>query len=190
MFAADVLSRYPVGQPEPDDIDLAQEVDVAMCKVAAAIVHSPDVFGTTVEDIRHHSASDEQYQLLAQAISTKSFARSRSAEKSLIKDFHNVKDRLSIVDGLVTYTFESGAPRLVVPKSLRDQVVKNIHAAHQGEESVLARARNSVYWPGISKDIKQSCETCPECQEMAPSQAKEPLIVTEPSLYPFQKNGC
>ena len=54
--------------------------------------------------------------------------------------------------------------------ALRDQVIKNIHAAvHQGRESVLARTRNSIYWPGITNDIITSCESCRECQKMAPS---------------------
>ena len=51
---------------------------------------------------------------------------------------------------MVTYTYETGAPRLVVPIDLRKDIIENLHAAHQGEEAILARARESVYWPGIT----------------------------------------
>ena len=79
------------------------------------------------------------------------------------------------------------APRLVIPKSLRSNVIENLHAANQGVESICARARHSVYWPGIDKEIEKSCKTCDNCQKIAPSQPKEPMMYTPPPDYPFQQ---
>ena len=183
MFAADALSRYPVGTPDSDDVELAEEAEVSCVKISAAIVQSDDVFSTTVKEIKKVAASDE----LADTISRNSFAATRNTENDVIKEFFNVRDRLSIVDNLITYTYETGAPRLVVPKTLRKRVIQNLHAAHQGVESILARARNSVYWPGITNDIMRSCTSCKDCKEIAPSLAKEPLILSGPPEYPFEK---
>ena len=187
MFAADALSRYPVEEPDEEDKELSDGVDFASVKRIASIVRSTDVFAATEADIRAASTSDEQYKLLLDTVRENQFSPHKATEKELLKDFHNVRDRLSIVNGLVTYTFEDGAPRLVVPRNLRKRVVANLHSAHQGEESILARARASVYWPGITRDINLSCASCEQCQENAPSQDKEPLIMTGPPEYPFEK---
>lgn len=45
--------------------------------------------------------------------------------------------------------------RVVVPPSLRPQVMQHLHAAHQGISTMEQRARMIVYWPGKSKDILQ-----------------------------------
>ncbi len=187
MYAADVLSRYPVGKPDSDDVALAEEIEVASVKISAAIIQSTDVFATTIERIKQTAASDEQYKLLFHTINDKKFAPTRRTENDVIKEYYNVRDRLSIVDNLITYTYQSGAPRLVVTKKLRKEVIQNLHAAHQGEEAILARARSSVYWPKITDDIKESCAACTDCREIAPSQVKEPLIISAPPEYPFQK---
>ena len=52
---------------------------------------------------------------------------------------------------------------------------------------MLARARKSWYWPGMYRDINNHIDSCGTCQEMAPSHTKEPITLTEPPDYPFQK---
>ena len=62
--------------------------------------------------------------------------------------------------------------RVVVPPSLRHRV---LHAAHQGTSSMEQGARAIVYWPGMSQDIRNTREGCPDCSRNAPSQAATPL---------------
>ena len=62
----------------------------------------------------------------------------------------------------------------------------NFHAANQGSTSMLARARDDVYWPNMDNDINNHVSTCSQCRESAPSQQKEPLLMTEAPEYPFQ----
>jgi hypothetical protein len=38
------------------------------------------------------------------------------------------------------------------------------------------RARQTVFWPGISNDITTLVESCHNCQERLPRQQKEPLM--------------
>ena len=70
-----------------------------------------------------------------------------------LKEFHSVKDRLCMVKGLIMYGFEGNSPRVLIPMSLRVQVTNNLHVANQGSTSMLARARQTVYWPGLDRDI-------------------------------------
>ena len=50
-----------------------------------------------------------------------------------------------------------------------------------------ARANKSIYWPGIHNHIKIKRENCKNCSYYAPSQPKEPLILTPQPEWPFQQ---
>ena len=52
---------------------------------------------------------------------------------------------------------------------------------------MAARARQSVYWPGMDRDIQQHASDCRDCRGIAPSPPPEPLIMTDPPEYPFQQ---
>ena len=76
--------------------------------------------------------------------------------------------------------------RVVVPPSLRPRVLQSLHAAHQGTSSMEQRARAIVYWPGMSKDIRDTREGCADCNRNAPSQAATPPLPSAPPLSPFE----
>ena len=49
-----------------------------------------------------------------------------------------------------------------------------------------ARAETSVFWPGITADIKKIRERCIHCNTIAPSQPSPPPTAPTPPDYPFQ----
>ena len=136
--------------------------------------------------IKEAAKSDSQYKQLYKAIMHSSFSAEKSDEIPVLKEFHSVKDRLSIVNEAIMYGFEDNNLRILVPKSLRTQVMKNMHAANQGSSSMLARARQSVYCPGMDRDINSHCESCLQCRQMAPSKPKESLVSSDVPEYPFR----
>ena len=70
--------------------------------------------------------------------------------------------------------------------SLRTEVLQGLHAAHQGVAGMKARARYSVYWPGISAAIVNHRNTCRRSDFIAPSQSSESLCPPPEPEYPFQ----
>jgi len=50
-------------------------------------------------------------------------------------------------------------PKIVVPVSLREQVIRQHHdpvcAGHQGEKRTLSTLRLYYYWPSMSKDVEK-----------------------------------
>ena len=78
--------------------------------------------------------------------------------------------------------------RVVIPISLWNKILQSLHSAHQGVSSMLARAEDSVFWPGITSAITTMRKQCTHCNRMAPSQPSAPS--TSPILpdYPFQHN--
>ena len=93
---------------------------------------------------------------------------------------------MAVVGGLVTYTFDQGCVRLIIPESLRHHVVANLHTGHQGLDSMLRRARQSVYWPGIEGDLQHLRSLCDVCETHTSSQTHEQLVLTPLLDYPFQ----
>ena len=80
--------------------------------------------------------------------------------------------------------------RIIVPSSLRLEVLKSLHSAHQGVTAMNERAKIEVYWPDITNDIQKTRDSCHECNRIAPSQARpipfEPRIPTTP----FEAIAC
>ena len=73
--------------------------------------------------------------------------------------FWNYREDLSMENGLIT----KGA-RLLIPSTLRKKVLEQIHDGYLGIEKCMLKARDSVFWPGISNDIHETVEKCGICQ--------------------------
>lgn len=92
-----------------------------------------------------------------------------------------VCDSIYVQDGVLLY-----CDRVVVPPSLRDRVLRNLHAAHQGISAMEQCARAIVYWPGISEASRATRYGCADCNRNAPSQAATPPMLSSPPSTPFE----
>ena len=99
-----------------------------------------------------------------------------------IREFFDSPGHLSVSDALLTYD-----DRIVIPASMREEILERIHTGHQGITKCRERANLSVWWPGISKEIKSKVQLCHFCQENQSSQRKEPLMATVLPDRPWQK---
>ena len=151
-----------------------------------AIIHEESLM-LDEADLLRAAAEDPVYQMLIAKVLASDWHPQRSREVNSLRQFYNVRERLSVSGGLVTYSFEHGATRLVVPEILRHRVASRLHAGHQGLDSMLRRARQTVYWPGIEGDLKYHRSSCEACNVHSPSQPAEPLVMTPAADYPFQQ---
>ena len=76
---------------------------------------------------------------------------------------------------------------MVIPKTLRKETIQDLHAAHQGLESTLRRARESIYWPNMNNKVKDYISRCDTCLTYALRQQKEPLLNHEIPDPPWVK---
>ena len=95
-----------------------------------------------------------------------------------------IRGKLRLHDGLLVR-----GDRIVVPFSLRKQILERIHEGHMGVAKYRECAAQSVWWPRIGKDIKSWVASCRHCLEKQPSQASEPLLPSALPDRPFQKVG-
>ena len=70
---------------------------------------------------------------------------------------------------------------------MRKNILQILHSAHQGVSNMSARAKLSMYWPGIMNDIRNMRYTCKTYIELAPSQPKEPIQLSPSPDWPFQQ---
>ena len=102
-----------------------------------------------------------------------------------VQGYFYVRDELSVQDGLVLK-----GERLVVPKSMREEIKQKLHQSHLGIQGCLRRGREVVYWPGMNKDIEDFISTCSVCKTYQTDQQKEPMISHEIPSRPWEKVGC
>lgn len=57
--------------------------------------------------------------------------------------------------------------RVVIPISLREAILSDLHASHVGIVKMKGIARSFVYWPGIDADIERVVKSCAECARHA-----------------------
>lgn len=88
--------------------------------------------------------------------------------------FYHVRGELSTVDGL---RLKKG--RIIIPQALRMDMLHRIHEGHLGIEKCKRRARETVFWPGLNKDIEALISKCETCQKHRNKQSKEPMVVAE-----------
>ena len=70
---------------------------------------------------------------------------------------------------------------------MRSIILKDLHLAHQGIVKTAERAKTSLYWPGMQKQIADLFETCDICQENRSTNRHEPLMPQEVPASPQQK---
>ena len=80
---------------------------------------------------------------------------------------------------------------MLIPKNLRADMKAGIHSSHLGTESCLRRARECMYCPGVSAEIKQYISACEICMEVdTTSQPNESLMSHEVTARPWERVGA
>ena len=95
--------------------------------------------------------------------------------------YFTVKDHLSVVDNLLLY-----GNHIIVPHSMRDEILGKVHAGHQGIQRCRLRLATSVWWPGVSKEIEQFIKSCPVCMKNTTPHT-EPLLQPALPRHPWEK---
>lgn len=76
---------------------------------------------------------------------------------------------------------------MVIPKTLRQRVLKQLHKGHQGIVRTKALARSYVYWPNIDKDVENLIKNCEACASTAKSPPRTTLQSWPIAQRPMQR---
>ena len=93
-----------------------------------------------------------------------------------------------VVISRVEESTASRAGIVVVPKCLQKLALEKVHMGHQDVQRCHLHAEISVWWPGISHELKNMVKQCPVCVSTY-NPSKEPLIHSELPDFSWQKVG-
>ena len=170
----DVLSLLRRIEPDDDDDDYFED-NLTWCAAGLQSLRS-----VTWDRVREATSSDVDMHTLDE-MATDGIPDSKTEVPETIRDYHQYRENITSTDGVILYK-----DRVIVPPSLRGEVLSTLHAAHQGVSMMTARAESSVFWPGISANISPTRKNCEHCHRMAPSQPGAPPTPPTPVVYPFQ----
>ena len=183
----DALSRSPVSDPTPDDLEDEQcstyQATTHLISQVAGLTNSADhshLDDPTLKNLRAAALLDPEYTALLEAVLA-GFPTNPNHLDLRVKPYWKVRNDLWTEDGLVLR-----GSRIVIPPSCRRDTLQKLHASHQGIERTKRRARQLVFWPGINNDILTSVSACDACQKYLPSLPPEPLLSDPPPAFAFQ----
>ena len=149
-------------------------------ELASLVSTSLNTLAITWDRIKVATASDPNMVQLISIIES-GFPEFRHELPPALREYHQFRDHLYTVDGVILYK-----SRTVIPPSLRQHVLTVLHSAHQGVTSMTARAETTIFWPGITPAITATRANCHHCNRMAPSQPNAPPFPPVLPAYPFQ----
>ena len=97
-----------------------------------------------LDRMRTSIENDAQMQTLKSTI-LEGWPEERSNCDPNIVEYWNHRDELSVDDGLIFR-----GQTLIVPRRLRAEILLQVHKGHLGITKTLERAKDSLFWPGMS----------------------------------------
>ena len=175
LIIADALSRAPGSIPSMTDKALQQETTAYVNSVMESLPASEE----RLQEIKQHQKADEVCQQII------GFCQSGWPEKKSLpqqlKPYLPISAELTVENDLL---LRGG--RIVIPPPLRSTLLEKIHSGHQGITKSRKMARQSIWWPGISKQLEELVHNCHDCLK-AQKQRPQPLNPTPLPTLPWQK---
>ena len=169
MYMSDMLSRQlpaeSAGKSMVDDEDMVHFLESIIDSLPVSDVKVQQIIAAQAED----SVCSKSKEYILEGWPDK------YKMPDALKPYWKFRGKFSVVRDLILKS-----SRILIPSSLRLEVLDKIHQGHQGIIKCRARAKQSVWWPGLSResqDMIQGCRVHLEHKVNPP----EPLI---PSIFP------
>ena len=84
------------------------------------------------------------------------------------------------------WTVRYKGSKVIIPKSMQPQMLLRIHSSHQGAESCIRRAKDVLFSPGMTSEIKERVGQCSTHNKYFNKQQKEPLMTYKILTRPWK----
>ncbi|UYV83155.1 K02A2.6-like, partial [Cordylochernes scorpioides] len=175
MVPADTLSRHflPQEQMEDKELDLCSQT----------FVLNVEIKDQRLTRLQEDTLNDKECCLLKQYILT-GWPLHKKNLPSNLKPYWEFKEELHEWQNLICR-----GNKLLIPKTQRNDILKILHASHQGINNTIALAKGYIYWPGMNKEIEELINYCSICQQTSRANLKEPMLPHQAPEYPWQKSN-
>ena len=172
---ADTLSRAV----DPESHNDGEEMIEKLAALTTYLLMRPE----KLEQLKRETQDDIQLNLLKETIIT-GWPDNKKSFNPLLMPYYAYADELAVQDGII---FKG--ERVVIPQSMRAETRQEIHGAHLRINGCLRRARETLFWPGMSDEIKNYINACETCRKCEVSNQKKPLMSHEAPSLPWEKVG-
>ena len=135
------------------------------------------------DEVLQETNKDEELQSLKHYIST-GWPAKRSQIPVFLHPYWNYRDELTVESGILMKN-----SKVLIPETLRQKYLIQIHQGHQGIEACRSRAREFVFWVNINSDLKEMVEKCDICQSQQNSTTSVQKYVSEVPPHPWHTLG-
>ena len=163
MVVSDALSRAYLNNhsTEIDDVDLIHSIQLTF--------DSLPISEARLNQLQQETALDTTLQQLKE-VTLNGWPEKRSIPPSS-KPYYSIRGEIVYNHALLLKGL-----RIIIPSSLCSTMKDIIHHGHNGIERCKNRGRQSIYWPGINREIEDLVSRCSLCSTHRNKQQKEPLI--------------
>ena len=173
MHLADTLSRAYL--PEVNVCDFTRELEEIDHRSWLPVTEE------RWQQLKNAAADDPVQQRLRQTI-LRGWPVNKAEVPECVRPYFDVRDELTVQDELI---FKGQL--LVVPTVMRKELMASTHATHIGIEACMRRARDTLYWPRMSTELKEYISKCDVCLAHRSGQGKEPILQHEFVARPWAK---
>ena len=135
------------------------------------------------DEVLQETTKDIELQSLKHYIST-GWPSKRSQIPVSLHPYWNFRDELTVESGILMKN-----SKVLIPETLKQKYLKQIHQGHQGIEACRSRAREFVFWVNINSDLKEMVEKCDICQSQQNSTTSVQKYVSEVPPHPWHTLG-
>ena len=140
-----------------------------------------NVTADTMERIRTETSKDPVLSIL-NSVTMTGWPGERKSVPEEIRGFWSYREEITADNG-VLFKLD----QVIVPSSLRAEMLRKVHKAHQGYDSSIRRARECLFWPGMQSDIRETCFSCGICSQCHAERPTEPMLSHKIPSRPWSK---
>ena len=138
-----------------------------------------DMSALSLANIKKATEADPDLITLKQYIN-EGFPENKADCLESLRGYFNFREELAIIDGL-----NLKGHCCVIPSSLQDKALEQLHHSHMSIIKSKDRARTSIFWPNLNKDIESYLSTCHACATYQEKQPAESLLNDPASTKPW-----
>ncbi|XP_063388061.1 uncharacterized protein K02A2.6-like isoform X1 [Cydia fagiglandana] len=183
MYISDFLSRSFLVDKNDETKEFDEEFNKEIVCHVEVMIDSLPISSDKRQLIAMKTNEDATLSCLKDYIHN-GWPNSKNNLNELVKPFWNFRNELSLVDQIILRN-----NLIVIPVALQKMMLEIIHEGHLGLNTCLRRAKNVLFWPGLTSQIKELCNNCQTCALFRKNNTKEPIQFHDIPRLPWLKLG-
>lgn len=177
LITADALSKAPQGL---DNREADSSLENECCAYVDHVLQHLPATVSKLAHIREVQSTDSICKQL-KTYTEKGWPPHRRSVPEHLLPFWPERNDIHTAEGLLPK-----GVRILIPGCMQGEMLKKLHEGHQGVTKCVARAQGSLWWPGITRQIKEMVARCEICCQYSQTKT-EPLMATPLPARPWQK---